>query len=134
MLRSFFLFLSQQPTLRRWVETSPLSRRITARFVAGRTLDDALAVCLRLANEKIQATLDRLGENVKSLDEAAAARDEYLASLERLTALNIGGTMSIKLTQFGLDFSTAQCLANVRQLVLRARELGTIVEIDMEST
>ena len=134
MLRSLFLYLSHQRTMRRWVETSPVSRKLTKRFIAGQTLDEALSVCRRLASENIQATLDRLGENVTSLVEAAAARDSYLASLERLAALNIGGTISIKLTQFGLDFSFDACLANVRRLVARAKELGTIVEIDMESS
>ena len=134
MLRSLFLFLSHQRTMRRWVETSPVSRKLTRRFIAGQTLEDALEVCRRLSREGITATLDRLGENVTSLEEAAAARDSYLLGLERLAALNIGGTTSIKLTQFGLDFSVETCLANVRRLVARAKELGTMVEIDMESS
>jgi len=134
MLRSFLLYLSHQRTLRRWFETSPLSRRLTRRFVAGQTVEEALDVCRRLGGERILSTLDRLGENVHSLDEAAAARDGYIDCLERLAQLGIGGTVSIKLTQFGLDFSTEQCLANVRQLVARAKALGTIVEIDMESS
>lgn len=134
MLRTTFLFLSRQRTLRRWFETSNLSKKITSRFVAGLTLDDELRVCRALSSERILSTLDRLGENVNTLDEAAAARDSYLASLERLAELNIGATVSIKLTQFGLDFSTEQCLANVRMLVERARSLGTRIEIDMESS
>ncbi len=134
MLRTTFLFLSRQRTLRRWFETSNLSKKITRRFVAGLTLDDELRVCRALSSERILSTLDRLGENVNTLDEAAAARDSYLASLERLAELNIGATVSIKLTQFGLDFSTEQCLANVRMLVERARSLGTRIEIDMESS
>jgi proline dehydrogenase len=134
MLRSFFLFLAQQRTLRRWFETSRFAEKLTRRFVAGETLKDALAVCRRLASERILSTLDHLGENVTSLEEAAAVRDDYLAALERLAALNLGGTISVKLTQFGLDFSTSACLANVRKLVVRARELGTRIEIDMESS
>jgi len=134
MMRSFFLYLAQQATMRRWVETSPLSRKLTKRFIAGQTLDDELEVVRRLGSEKILSTVDRLGENVYSLREAAAARDGYLEALERLAALNIGGTVSVKLTQFGLDISTKECLVNVRQLARRAKELGTRVEIDMESS
>jgi proline dehydrogenase len=134
MLRSFFLFLSQRRLLRRWSETSPLSRRLTGRFIAGLTLDDELKVCRKLAAEKMLSTVDRLGENVNSLEEAAAARDGYMEALEQLASLNIGGTVSVKLTQFGLDFSTGQCLENVRMLVARAKALGTKVEIDMESS
>jgi hypothetical protein len=52
------------------------------RFVAGETLEDALAVGRKLKAEGIDLTLDRLGESVTSLDEAAAARDEYLGVLD----------------------------------------------------
>ena len=78
MLRHFFLYLSTQKGLRRWMETSPLSKKFTRRFVAGETLDDALAVVESLEREKIHSTLDHLGENVTSLEEAAASRDAYL--------------------------------------------------------
>ena len=114
------------------METSPLSHKFTHRFVAGETLDDALEVCARLEREKIWTTLDHLGENVTSLDEASQSRDDYLAALAEL-----GGhpaTVSLKLTQFGLDFSTDGCYENVRQLALKAREIGTHLEIDMESS
>jgi proline dehydrogenase len=134
MTRQLFLLLSRQRALRRWMETSPLSRRITSRFIAGQTLDDELAVCRRLYSERILATVDRLGENVNSLEEAAAARDAYLSALDRVAGLNIGATLSVKLTQFGLDFSPGECLANARQLVAKAKALGTRIEIDMESS
>src|SRR5579883_1611274 len=132
MMRHFFLFLSRQKGLRRWMETSPLSKKFTRRFVAGETLEDALAVCQGLEKEKIWTTLDHLGENVTSLDEAAQSRDDYLRALDRL-----GGhpaTVSLKLTQFGLDFSTDACYRNVRALAVKAREIGSRIEIDMEST
>jgi proline dehydrogenase len=132
MLRHFFLFLSKRKGLRKWMETSPLSHLFTRRFIAGETLDDALAVCQRLQDEKIWTTLDHLGENVTSLDEAAQSRDAYLAALMRLSGLP--ATVSIKLTQFGLDFSEAACLENVRQLAAYAKSIGSRVEIDMESS
>ncbi len=134
MTRAFFLFLSHQRLLRRWVETSTISRKLTKRFIAGVTLDDELAVCRRLNSEKILSTIDRLGENVTSLDEARASRDAYLDVLDRIRASRLASTVSIKLTQFGLDFSTEACLENVRQLVQKARDIGTRIEIDMESS
>ena len=134
MTRQFFLYLSQQRSLRRWMETSPLSKKLTARFVAGETLDDELAVCLRLSKECILSSADRLGESVTSLAEANAARDSYLLALDRLCELKIEATVSVKLTQFGLDFSTDECLANVRQLVKKAKSFGSCIEIDMESS
>ena len=66
-MRSIFLFLSRQRHLRRWVETSRLAQRLSARFVAGPTLDDALRVGRRINSEGIVLTLDHLGESVTSL-------------------------------------------------------------------
>jgi proline dehydrogenase len=133
MLRRTLLFLSGQPWLRHWMETSSTSRKFTARFVAGRTLDEALRVASQLASEGIQSSLDFLGENVTSIDEAAASRDSYLKALDGIARRRLPATVSIKLSQFGLDISEQICLNNVAALVDRAKGLGTRVEIDMES-
>ncbi len=134
MTRAFFLFLSHQRKLRRWFETSRVANKLTKRFVAGYTLDDEIAVCRRLYKERILSTIDRLGENVTSLDEASGSRDAYLNVLDRIRESGLPSTVSIKLTQFGLDFSTEACFENVRSLVLRASEMGSRIEIDMESS
>ena len=107
------------------METSPAADRITSRFVAGHTLDREVAVCQRLNDEGILASLDHLGESVTSLEEAASSRDAYLGALDRIAALGLQATVSIKLTQLGLDFSEAECEANVDRLVARAKEIGT---------
>ena len=116
------------------METSSAARRLAARFVAGETLDDALAVGKRLNAEGITITLDCLGESVTSLDEAARARDVYLATLEAMQQAGIEPNVSLKLTQFGLDLSAAACRENVGQLVRRAAEIGGFVRVDMESS
>ena len=82
MMRGLFLYLSKQPALRRWMEAWPPSRKVTRRFVAGDTLDEALAVCERLQQEGIFSTLDHLGENVRTLAEASASCDAYVSALE----------------------------------------------------
>jgi proline dehydrogenase len=133
-VRSFFLFLSRQKYLRRWMETSAAARRLATRFVAGETLDDALAVGRRLNAEGITITLDCLGESVTSLEEAARARDVYLATLEAMRQAGIEPNVSLKLTQFGLDLSADACRDNVGQLVRRAAEIGGFVRVDMESS
>jgi len=132
ILRHFFLFLSHNKALRGWMERSPLSKKFTRRFVAGETLDDAIAVVESLEREKIHTTLDHLGENVTSIEEAAASRDAYLQALARIARLP--ATVSIKLTQFGLDLSPEACLENVRALAAEAKRLNSRVEIDMESS
>ena len=116
------------------METSPLARRLATRFVAGETLEQVIAVAHRLKSESITVTLDHLGESVTNLDEAAAARDVYLRVLDALHAEGLEANVSLKLTQFGLDLSAEQCLANVDRLVRRAVELGGFVRVDMESS
>ena len=133
-MRAFFLFLSRQKHLRSWMETSPIARRLATRFVAGETLDDALAVATKLNSEGITVTLDHLGESVTSLDEAAAARDVYLHTLDAIHDKGIQGNVSLKLTQFGMDLSYDQALANVEQLVRRAKEVDSFVRVDMEAS
>jgi proline dehydrogenase len=134
VVRSFFLFLSRLQWLRRWMETSSLARRLSTRFVAGETLDQALAVARKLNAEGITVTLDHLGESVSTLTEAAEARDVYLRTLDAIHANGIQGNVSLKLSQFGLDLSWEQCLANVDRLVRRAAGIGSFVRVDMESS
>jgi proline dehydrogenase len=116
------------------METSSAAERVTSRFIAGHTLEREVAVCRRLNAEGILASLDHLGESVKSLEEAQRSRDAYLGALDQIATLGLQATVSVKLTQLGLDFSEAACRANVEQLVQRAKAIGTMVEIDMESS
>ena len=133
MLRNVLLFLSEQPHLRGWMETSPIAERMTRRFVAGKSLDLELGVCRRLNREGILVTVDHLGEKVTSGDEAGASLDAYLEALRRIAAERLDASVSIKLTQFGLDLSEDLCGRNVERLVAAAREVGGFVEIDIES-
>lgn len=134
MMRGLFLWLAHNRTLRRFMESSRLSRKFTTRFIPGETVEAMLTVSQELAREGFLVTADRLGENVTRIEEAAAARDASVATLEALARFGIGATFSVKLTQFGLDVSEAGCLENMRVLVAQAKQLGTRIEIDMEST
>lgn len=116
------------------METSPTARRLATRFVAGETLEQALTVSRHLNSEGITVTLDHLGESVNSLDEAVKASDVYLSALEAIHSGGVQGNVSLKLTQFGLDLSEAECRANVERLAARAAEIGSFVRIDMESS
>ncbi len=116
------------------MEAWPPSRKVTRRFVAGDTLDEALAVCEQLQQEGIFSTLDHLGESVRTLDEAAASCDAYVSALEQIASRRLSSTIAIKLTQFGLDLSAQACLESVRRLEAKAKTAASRVEIDMEST
>jgi proline dehydrogenase len=134
VLRSLLLLLSGHSRLRHWIETSSAASRLTSRFVAGTTLEQELSVCQRLNSENILATLDHLGESVKSIEEAQGSRDAYLTALEKIAQLGLSATVSVKLTQLGLDFSEEACRDNVERLVEHAKAIGTSVEVDMESS
>ena len=134
MLRRIFLELSHNRPLRHWMEQSPLSQRLTSRFVAGERLQDGIQALRRLWADKIAGTLDFLGENVQSLSEGARSRDSYLVALDEIERAALPATVSIKLTQFGLDFSQDGCRENVIALASRAQEMKSRVEVDMESS
>ncbi|HLW76176.1 MAG TPA: proline dehydrogenase family protein [Bryobacteraceae bacterium] len=133
-MRHFFLFLSANRGVRRWMETSSVSKKFTRRFIAGETLEQALEVCAGLAKQGMWSTLDHLGENVTSVEEAHASRDAYIEALEGIQARGLPSTVSLKLTQLGLDLSEPMCVDQVRQLAALAKAGGTRIEIDMEST
>lgn len=133
-LRAVLLALAANRKLRAWAETSPIARKVSSRFIAGRTLEDALSVCAKLREEGITATLDYLGENVRSAEEAAACRDIFLRAIEALHASGLEPNVSIKLTQLGIDFSESACEANVSALVEMAERLGGFVRVDMEGS
>jgi proline dehydrogenase len=134
MTRRFFLFLSEQSGIRRWMETWSVSKKFTRRFIAGDTLEEALAVCANLERQGIQSTLDHLGEKVTSVEEAARSCDACIEAIGQIAARRLPATVSIKLTQFGLDLGEEICFENVRRLLDRARSAGSMVEIDMESS
>ncbi len=134
MLRSFFLSLSQNRDLRRWMEHSRLAKRLTRRFIAGNTLREAIAVCDRLNTEGILTTLDHLGESVTDPSEANQAREHCMEALRAIASRSLQSTISIKLTQMGLDIDEKLCFENARQLVAYASEIGSRVEFDMESS
>lgn len=116
------------------MENSSASRKMTSRFVAGSSLADAVTVLKHLSTDQILGTLDYLGENVRNLEEAQHSRDTYLEALNQIRRENISATVSLKLTQFGLDLSEAACRDNVSALLDCARSMNTRVEIDMEGT
>jgi proline dehydrogenase len=134
MTRNFFLYLSQQQRLRRWMETSPVARKLTQRFIAGETLDDALKVSADLKGQGILTALDHLGENVTSLDEARASADAYLLALDQIASRGLPATVSLKATHFGMDVLETACYDNVLRVASRATAIGSRVEIDMESS
>jgi proline dehydrogenase len=134
MLRSALLYLSDQPQVFRFIRNNKLAKSFANRFVAGETLDTALAAVTRLNARGITASLDLLGESVHNEAEARAAGDAYVAMLDRIYERKADANVSVKLTAMGLDISEDLCVAIMHKILQRAKEYQTFVRIDMEAS
>lgn len=134
MLRAGLLWLSEQPQIFRFVRRNGLARRFASRYVAGETVDKAVAAARELNAARISASLDLLGESVTDPAEARQARDVYLDTLDRIRAAGVDSNVSVKLTQMGLDVDEALCIENIRAIIARAKEYRSFVRIDMEGS
>jgi proline dehydrogenase len=134
MLRSALLYLSAQPRIFKFVRNNRVAKSFADRFVAGETLETALAAVARLNARGITASLDLLGESVHNEAEARSAGQEYLTMLDRIHERKADANVSVKLTAMGLDISEELCVAIMHKILQRARDYGTFVRIDMESS
>lgn len=134
MLRKPLLFLSEREGLKNRLLRMPAARRTAQRFVAGEDLGAALEVVRRLEDEGFRITLDLLGESVHEAAAAEAATDAYEASLDQIAEAGSAATISLKLTQLGLDISADLAVANLTRVVSAATRTGSFVRIDMEGS
>jgi len=134
MLRSTILWLSERRGLFEFVKRNGWARQVSARFVAGETLDQAIEAARQVNARDITVSLDLLGESVTSRDAAAGARDAAIEILDRIHATGVQANLSIKLTQMGLDLDKELAAANARQILERARAHGIFVRVDMEAS
>ncbi len=112
----------------------PFARRVSRRFVAGDTLDQALDVTCKLNEKHLAVCLDLLGESVNSAAEAQVAADSYLPLLEGMATRGVEAYASLKLTALGLDIDESLGIGHLRLLLTRARELNRFIRIDMEGS
>jgi proline dehydrogenase len=102
------------------------------RFIAGETVDEAIAAARAVEAQGFLQTLDYLGESVRSLAEADAATRAYLRIIDAVVPSGIIRNLSLKLTQLGLDVDRASAVDNLRRILDRAE--GFFVRIDMENS
>jgi proline dehydrogenase len=105
-----------------------------ARFVAGETLDECVAVLRRLNDSGLHANTTLLGEATPDLEGAAEVTADYELIIERLVAEGLKANVALKLTHLGLTVDEDVAYANVERLVTRAGALGTFLRIDMEQS
>jgi proline dehydrogenase len=104
------------------------------RFVPGETLDEAIAAARQCNNLGMFASLDYLGENVSTQEDAQRARDAYLEIFDRIANERLHANVSCKLTQLGLDLSSEFCDSLVVSIVQRAADYDNFLRVDMEGS
>jgi len=134
VLRESIQYLAGNKRLRRTTVSSPLARRLAARFVAGETLQQAVQAIRETNRLGMHATLDHLGENVTYRDAAEGAATSYIAALAAIAANNLDANISCKLTSLGLDLGTSVVEDLLARVTNAAAEHGNFVRIDMEGS
>ena len=112
----------------------PIVRRISSRYIAGDTLDDAIATVRDLNRQGCVATIDLLGESTESKADAAQQLRDYKKVVDALDEHGLKSGLSVKLTGLGLTLNEELCRANLEEIVIYASEKGRFVRVDMEDS
>jgi proline dehydrogenase len=134
MLRRLLLYLSTAVWARRMVTGWGVARRAARRFVAGETLDDAVAATQVLNGRNLAASLDYLGESVHRAEDTQEVVATYRGLMARIHQGKLDASVSLKLTHLGLDINEELCQTNLRTILTDAQQFGIPVTIDMENT
>ncbi len=112
----------------------PIVRRISRRYIAGDTLEEAVATVKDLNRQGCVATMDLLGESTESKADAARKLNDYKKTVDTLEAHDLASGISVKLTGLGLTLDKELCRANLEEIVVYAGERGRFVRVDMEDS
>jgi proline dehydrogenase len=136
MLRTFFVRLSENPSLRSFAESSSLGRRVSGRFVAGTEIADAVRATQAINRAGMSVSIDNLGENVTNPDEARHSAQLYQQILEAIAGNHLNANISLKLTHMGLDVDEKLARDIVSGLVAKAAAMNPagFVRVDMEGS
>jgi len=134
LLREGLLYLSRNQGIQKAATRTPVGQKLARRFVAGETLDDALTAIRSVNAEGMTATLDELGENVRSYQEAGRTADSYCRALSTMAGEQLDSNLSIKLTQLGLDLGPDIARTLAAKVVSTAQSCSNFVRVDMEGS
>src|SRR5215210_9054317 len=112
----------------------PVVRRISRRYIAGDTLEEAVATVRDLNRSGCVATIDLLGESTESKADAAAKLRDYKEVVDAIKANGLQSGISVKLTGLGLALNEELCRANLEEIVVYAGTRGRFVRVDMEDS
>jgi proline dehydrogenase len=132
--RNALIYLSRQEGLKEFAANFKLFKKLTTRFVAGETIEEAVAAIRELNNDGCTSSFDHLNESVANPSEADAEVKEYLRILGRIDDTGIKSNVSIKLTQFGLELDPELAYKNARRIVEDSARRGNFVRVDMEAS
>jgi proline dehydrogenase len=134
MLRALFIGLSESKSLRHFAESSSLGQKMSRRFVAGTTVEELLQATEAVNKLGIRVSVDNLGENVTSRDEALHSRDLYHQLLDEIQKRKLDANVSLKLTHMGLDVDEKLARDIVSELLDHAVANNSFIRIDMEGS
>ncbi len=134
MLRAAFISLSESRSIRSAAEKTWVGQRLSRRFVAGTTVEDALAATRAMNRLGLGVSVDNLGENVTNADEARHSAQLYHQMLDRMAEQGGDANVSLKLTHMGLDVDEAMAYEITSSLVQHAVRLKSFVRVDMEGS
>jgi proline dehydrogenase len=132
--RDTVLGVTTQPAVEQFVVGHALARPLRDRFVAGETIDTALAVTRGLNAAGFRVSLDHLGEDVRDGAAADAAVGAYAALVAAISHAGVNSGISIKLSQLGLRLDPRACQERLERVLGAAARAGAFVRIDMESS
>src|ERR1700737_3176450 len=132
--RNALIYLSRREGLKDFATRFRLFKKLTTRFVAGETIDEAISFIREVNAEGCTASFDHLNESVTSAAEADEEVAEYLNILAKIDETGIRSNVSIKLTQFGLGLNPEIAYKNSRSIVEDAHRRGNFVRVDMEDS
>lgn len=134
MLRSLFIALSKAYWAQRWISRWALAWRVASRFIAGETVEQAIRAVQGLNQQGLLATLDQLGENTRTVQDAEQATQGILQLLEEIERAGVQANVSVKLSQLGLVIDPQLAVRHLRQIVEKARQLNNFIRVDMEDS
>ncbi|WP_409302561.1 proline dehydrogenase family protein [Peribacillus sp. SCS-155] len=131
LMRDFFLFLSKNKSLTKLAKKYGL-RFGASRFVAGETIDLAVAKIRELNKNGLSVTIDYLGEFVDNEKEANEMADNSIVAIEAIGKHKLNSQLSLKMTSMGMDISDAVVMRNMTRILDAAKQHNVFVTIDME--
>lgn len=134
MLRKFIIKLSESAAARQIMTHYEPARRTARRFVAGETLDEAIAVVKDLNAQGIKGLINEVGESVTTKEETFQASEVFFKILNRIHAEGLDSTISLKPSHMGMGFGPDFCYDNIAEIVKVALKLDNTVEIDIEAS